>query len=143
MYAGESTRCSEENRELPRTKIMSNDNARKIPSPPSGERVRVRGRPGRAPQYGKHSTRTTAARDFARSLRKNATDAEKRLWRLVRDRRFAEFKFRIAGYLSRHAPHPNPLPRWGRGSVSVADANSTKIPDALTSVLLAPLGGED
>jgi very-short-patch-repair endonuclease len=46
------------------------------------------------PQYGKHRTRTTAARDFARSLRKNATDAEKRLWRLLRDRRFAEFKFR-------------------------------------------------
>ena len=73
---------------------MSNNDAREIPSPPSGERVRVRGQHGQVPQYGKHRTRTTAARDFARSLRKNATDAEKRLWRLLRDRRFAEFKFR-------------------------------------------------
>jgi len=49
---------------------------------------------GRAPQYGKHRTRVAAARDFARQLRKKSTDAEKRLWRLLRDRRFAEFKFR-------------------------------------------------
>src|SRR5213592_2874896 len=61
---------------------------RKIPSPPSGERVRVRGQPG------KHRTRTAPARDFARHLRKKSTDAERRLWRLLRDRRFAEFKFR-------------------------------------------------
>jgi len=62
--------------------------ARKIPSPPSGERVRVRGQPAR------HRTRTAPARDFARHLRKKSTDAERRLWRLLRDRRFAEFKFR-------------------------------------------------
>jgi hypothetical protein len=67
---------------------------RMIPSPPSGERVRVRGRRGKLPQYGKHRTRTTATRDFARQLRKKATDAEKRLWRLLRDHRFNEFKFR-------------------------------------------------
>src|SRR5437867_12892395 len=67
------------------------DNAREIPSPPTGERVRVR---GRLPQYGKHRTRTAAARDFARQLRKKSTDAEKRLWGLLRDRRFNEFKFR-------------------------------------------------
>src|SRR5436309_5021673 len=67
----------------------NNSNAREIPSPPAGERVRVR---GRTPQYGKHRTRT--ARDFARQLRKKYTDAEKRLWRLLRDRRFNEFKFR-------------------------------------------------
>ncbi|MBI4327164.1 MAG: DUF559 domain-containing protein [Chloroflexi bacterium] len=59
--------------------------------PPSGERGRVR---GQVPQYGKHRTRTAAARDFARQLRKDSTDAEKRLWRLLRDHRFNEFKFR-------------------------------------------------
>ncbi len=69
----------------------NNGDAREIPSPPAGERVRVR---GRLPQYGKHRTRTAAARDFARQLRKRCTDAEKRLWRLLRDRRFSEFKFR-------------------------------------------------
>ena len=69
----------------------NNSNAREIPSPPAGERVRVR---GRTPQYGKHRTRTAAGRDFARQLRKKCTDAEKRLWRLLRDRRFNEFKFR-------------------------------------------------
>ena len=48
-------------------------------------------------QYGKHRTRTAAARDFARQLRKKSTDAEKRVWRLLRDREFAEFKFRRQG----------------------------------------------
>ena len=70
----------------------SEDGARRgLPSPPSGERDRVRGQP---PEYGKHRTRTASARNFARQLRKNSTDAEKRLWRLLRDRRFSEFKFR-------------------------------------------------
>jgi len=73
---------------------MSNDDARMIPSPPSRERGRVRGQRGRSPQYGKHRTRSAAARDFARQLRKKSTDAEKRLWRLLRKRRFNEFKFR-------------------------------------------------
>ena len=67
------------------------EHQREIPSPPSGERVRVR---GRAPQYGKHRTRTAAARDFARQLRARSTDAEKRLWRLLRNHRFDQFKFR-------------------------------------------------
>jgi very-short-patch-repair endonuclease len=49
---------------------------------------------GRAPQYGKHRTRTAAARDFARQLRKDSTDAEKRLWLLLRDHRFNDFQFR-------------------------------------------------
>jgi len=89
------------------------------PSPPSGERVGVRGRVGNGqaatklplirppgtfspsggeggqePRYGKQRARTAAARTFARHLRKKSTDAEKRLWRLLRDRRFVEFKFR-------------------------------------------------
>src|SRR5262245_19846286 len=74
---------------------MPNDNpskdTAKVPSPPPGERVRVR---GRTPQYGKWRTRTSASRDFARQLRAESTAAEKRLWRLLRGRRFNEFKFR-------------------------------------------------
>jgi very-short-patch-repair endonuclease len=56
-----------------------------IPSPLGGERVRV---------MGARRTRTAAARKFSRQLRKKSTDAEKRLWRLLRDRRFCNFKFR-------------------------------------------------
>lgn len=52
---------------------------------PSGERVRVRGQ---------RRNRTVQARAFARHLRGEATDAEKRLWRLLRNRRFDAFKFR-------------------------------------------------
>ncbi len=55
------------------------------PLSPAGERVRVRGL---------RRTRTAAARDFARHLRRESTDAEKRLWRLLRNRRFEQFKFR-------------------------------------------------
>ena len=58
---------------------------------PSGEKAGMRGRP---PRYGQHRTRTSEARNFARQLRAQSTDAEKRLWRLLRDRRFSEFKFR-------------------------------------------------
>ena len=61
------------------------------PSPPAGERGGVR---GQTPQYGKYRTRTALARSFARQLRNNSTEAEKRLWRLLRDRRFVEFNFR-------------------------------------------------
>src|SRR5678816_1500603 len=91
----EYTRCSQKKRERSeRIAMTNNDDAREIPSPPSGERVRVRGRRGKMPQYGKHRTRTTAARDFARQLRNKSTDAEKRLWGLLRDNRFNGFKFR-------------------------------------------------
>jgi very-short-patch-repair endonuclease len=67
--------------------------ANKLPDSfsPSGEKVGMR---GRTPQYGKHRTRTDDARGFARKLRAQSTDTEKRLWRLLRDRRFSEFKFR-------------------------------------------------
>ena len=54
-------------------------------APAEGERVRVRGL---------RRTRTSEARDFARHLRRESTDDERCLWRLLRDRRFAEFKFR-------------------------------------------------
>ena len=80
----------------------------RTPSPPLGEKYASElplirpadtfspnGREGRQqPRYGKHRTRTATALNFARHLRKKSTDAEKRLWRLLRDRRFAEFKFR-------------------------------------------------
>jgi len=58
--------------------------------PPIGstDGVRVKG------QLGKHRTRTAEARDFARELRQKSTQTKKRLWRLLRDRRFADFKFR-------------------------------------------------
>jgi len=40
---------------------------------------------------------------FARNMRKEATDAEKRMWRILRDRRLSGFKFRrqypVAGYI--------------------------------------------
>ncbi len=49
---------------------------------------------GRPPRYGKHRTRTSESSDFARQLREKSTDAEKRLWRLLCDRRFSVFKFR-------------------------------------------------
>jgi very-short-patch-repair endonuclease len=48
----------------------------------------------RKPKYCKVRTRTANAREFARQLRHQSTDAEKRLWGLLRDRRFSEFKFR-------------------------------------------------
>ncbi len=83
---------------------------RKLPSPPSGERDRVRGHlPAnqrsvnetavtkekyQPPDYGKHRTCTPTTRTFARQLRKSSTDAEKRLWRLLRGRHFNQFKFR-------------------------------------------------
>ena len=54
----------------------------------------MRGQRGQSLHYGKHRTRTAATREFARQLRKQSTDAEKHLWRLLRDRRFNEFKFR-------------------------------------------------
>ena len=46
------------------------------------------------PRYGKHRTRTAEALNFARHLHKKSTQAEKQLWRLLRDHRFDEFKFR-------------------------------------------------
>src|SRR2546428_5053875 len=55
------------------------------PSPPGGGGVRV---------GGARRTRTPEAREFSRRLRQKSTDAEKRLWRLLRDRRFNDFKFR-------------------------------------------------
>jgi len=72
-------------REIEASQKSPSTPAAQIPSPLGGERVRVRGA---------RRTRTAEARDFSRRLRKNSTDAEKRLWRLLRHRRFNDFKFR-------------------------------------------------
>jgi very-short-patch-repair endonuclease len=41
-------------------------------------------------------------RDRARDMRREPTEAEKRLWRLLRDRRLGEFKFRRQEMLGRY-----------------------------------------
>jgi very-short-patch-repair endonuclease len=41
-----------------------------------------------------YRTRSAKATSIARHLREQSTEIEKRLWRLLRDRRFDEFKFR-------------------------------------------------
>ena len=41
-----------------------------------------------------YRTRTPSAKKFARQLRQKSTSEEKDLWRLLRDRRFVDFKFR-------------------------------------------------
>ena len=38
--------------------------------------------------------RTPEAREFARDLRRRSNLAERRLWKILRDRRFSKFKFR-------------------------------------------------
>ena len=38
--------------------------------------------------------RTAEAREFARALRSRSNLAERRLWKVLRDRRFSNFKFR-------------------------------------------------
>ncbi len=75
------------------------------PSPPSGERAGVRGEAApnsvaRPPKRGlaiainmRHApAMSTVSR--ARRLRREMPDAQRRLWRLLRDRRFAGYKFR-------------------------------------------------
>ena len=42
-------------------------------------------------------------RSIPRMLRKQATDAEKKLWRILRDRRFAAYKFRRQHHLGPYA----------------------------------------
>jgi very-short-patch-repair endonuclease len=49
-------------------------------------------------------------RNFARTLRRNATEAEDRLWHLLRDRRFVGYKFRrqvpMEGYIADFVCYP-------------------------------------
>ncbi len=53
------------------------------PSPLAGEGGRAQARPDEGP-----------SRRFVRTLRKNMTDAERRLWSVLRGRRFDDYKFR-------------------------------------------------
>ena len=76
------------------TAVASRTSARPSPSPRPSPPVGEREKTSRPQHLGKHRTRTEDARDFARRLRKESTEAEKRLWRLLRHRRFSEFKFR-------------------------------------------------
>jgi very-short-patch-repair endonuclease len=50
-----------------------------------------------------HRPTSTKARSNAKKLRRSATDAETKMWRLLRDRRLAAFKFRrqtpVEGYI--------------------------------------------
>jgi very-short-patch-repair endonuclease len=53
------------------------------------------------PQTPHHRPTTKRVRDFAKKMRHDSTDAEGAMWRLLRDRRLAQFKFR------RQAPFKN------------------------------------
>jgi very-short-patch-repair endonuclease len=46
------------------------------------------------PQTPHHRPTTNRIRDFAKKMRREPTDGEAKMWRLLRDRRFAQFKFR-------------------------------------------------
>ena len=67
------------------------------PSPLEGEGARRAGEGSGLAPYARKAWRTNATkrlRGFARSMRKDATEVEDRLWTLVRNRRFVDFKFR-------------------------------------------------
>jgi len=49
---------------------------------------------GFAPQAPHHRPAAKRIRNFAKKMRRDPTDAEARMWRLLRDRRFQRFKFR-------------------------------------------------
>jgi very-short-patch-repair endonuclease len=46
------------------------------------------------PQEPHHRPTAKRIRSFARKMRREPTDAEAAMWRLLRDRRFIDFKFR-------------------------------------------------
>jgi very-short-patch-repair endonuclease len=46
------------------------------------------------PQTPNHRATDKRIRDFAKGMRHEPTDAEARIWRLLRDRRLSQFKFR-------------------------------------------------
>jgi very-short-patch-repair endonuclease len=56
---------------------------------------------GFAPQTPHHRPTAKRIRHFAKTMRREPTDAERAMWRLLRDRRLARFKFR------RQAPFQN------------------------------------
>jgi very-short-patch-repair endonuclease len=49
---------------------------------------------GFVPQTPRHRPTAKRIREFARKMRREPTDAEAAMWRLLRDRRLAPFKFR-------------------------------------------------
>jgi very-short-patch-repair endonuclease len=49
---------------------------------------------GFVPQTPHHRPTTKRIRDFAKQMRHEPTDAEAKMWRLLRDHRLAQFKFR-------------------------------------------------
>jgi very-short-patch-repair endonuclease len=75
-----------------------------LPSPLVGEggasRSEATGE-GFAPQTPHHRPTAKRIRNFAKKMRREPTDAEATMWRLLRDRRLARFKFR------RQAPFQN------------------------------------
>jgi very-short-patch-repair endonuclease len=68
-----------------------------LPSPLVGEggaeRSEATGE-GFVPQTPRHRPTSKRIRDFAKKMRHEPTDAEAKMWRLLRDRRLARFKFR-------------------------------------------------
>jgi very-short-patch-repair endonuclease len=49
---------------------------------------------GFVPQTPRHRPTSKRIRDFAKKMRREPTDAEAKMWRLLRDRRLAHLKFR-------------------------------------------------
>jgi very-short-patch-repair endonuclease len=49
---------------------------------------------GFVPQTPRHRPTNKRIRDFAKKMRREPTDAEAKMWLLLRDRRLAQFKFR-------------------------------------------------
>jgi very-short-patch-repair endonuclease len=49
---------------------------------------------GFVPQTPHHRPTTKRIRDFAKKMRREPTNAEAKMWRLLRDHRLAQFKFR-------------------------------------------------
>jgi very-short-patch-repair endonuclease len=49
---------------------------------------------GFVPQTPRHRPTTKRIRDYAKKMRREPTDAEAKMWRLLRDRRLAQLKFR-------------------------------------------------
>jgi very-short-patch-repair endonuclease len=77
--------------------INSRDPHANLPSPPVGEggasRSEATGE-GFDPQTPHHRPTAKRIRTFAKEMRREPTDAEAAMWRLLRDRRLALFKFR-------------------------------------------------
>jgi len=75
----------------------SGDKDADLPSPLVGESAAERSSAtgeGFAPQTPSHRPVAKRIRHFARNMRREPTDAEAAMWRLLRDRRLSQFKFR-------------------------------------------------